>query len=133
MTKRSDIKPTKLGLYIKQRRADLGLMAKEVADRAGLPGSAITRIESGEHTHPSPPTLKAIAKALDIPLIDLLAEAGVVPKGELPSLNTYLKAKYDLTDATAREVEAFFRQIGITRNRSADGTTNEDSNHRHTA
>ncbi len=112
MVKRSNIKPTKLGIFVKERRTQLGLMAKDVAERAGLPGSAIARIESGFHTHPSPRTLEAVAQALDVSLLDLMAEAGTVPKGTLPSLAPYLRAKYDLPESIVCEIEKFLEHIG---------------------
>ncbi|RDI54023.1 helix-turn-helix domain-containing protein [Nocardia mexicana] len=114
MARRSDIKPSKLGIFLKEWRETRGIGGQAIANRAGLPASAITRIENGEHTNPSPRTLAAIAAALDIPVLDLLIEAGVVPRGELPNLKTYLKAKYDLTEGAAEEVEGFLTQIGIT-------------------
>ncbi len=97
---------TPLGRLIRDARLGAGLTAREVARRAGLDVSTVTRIELGQIAQPSADKLKAIAPALGIPISDLLAAAGLLPKGELPTLRPYLRAKYrELPDEAVAEVE----------------------------
>jgi DNA-binding XRE family transcriptional regulator len=54
---------------IKEYRTQAGLTQTELADKAGLPQSHISRLESGKHS-PSRVTLEKIAAALGQPLKD---------------------------------------------------------------
>lgn len=55
------------------RRVDLGLLQKEVAQRAGISAQFLADIENGRR-HGSPPTRLAIAKALRTPLRELVRQ-----------------------------------------------------------
>lgn len=66
------------GLYLDpervvRRRVELGLLQKEVAKRAGISPQMMADIEGGRRRG-LPPTRAAIAKALRVPLKDLLTE-----------------------------------------------------------
>ena len=64
----------KVGTLIKQRRLELGLSQKELAERCGYADrSAISRIESGERDIPVS-QLKKIAAALGMETEDLVVE-----------------------------------------------------------
>lgn len=64
----------KVGTLIKQRRMELGLSQKELAERCGYASrSAISRIESGERDIPVR-QLKKIAAALGMETEDLVVE-----------------------------------------------------------
>jgi DNA-binding XRE family transcriptional regulator len=52
---------------IKELRMRAGLTQIELAEKAGLPQSHISRLESGKHS-PSRVTLEKIAAALDVPV-----------------------------------------------------------------
>jgi len=60
-----------LGLNIKRIRSEKGLMQLELADLCGLDKQALYRIEKG-NTNVTVKTLRRIAKALDVTVIDLL-------------------------------------------------------------
>ena len=65
----------KVGTLIKQRRLELGLSQKELAERCGYADrSAISRIESGDRDIPVK-QLKKIAAALGMEPEDLVVEA----------------------------------------------------------
>lgn len=55
-----------LGKIIWERRRELGLSQGELARRAGLSPSFISRLEGGAYQFTSPGTLTAIAKALEM-------------------------------------------------------------------
>ena len=102
----------RLARTLKRRREGLGLSASEVARRAGVRNSTVTRIELAQILSPRAENLKAIAGVLELPVSDLFAAADWVPKGELPSFQPYLRAKYgDLPDTAVAELERSFTQL----------------------
>jgi transcriptional regulator with XRE-family HTH domain len=57
--------PTALGGFIYDRRRELGLTMAELAERAGLEASQISKLESGVQRTAHKHTLEKLAKALD--------------------------------------------------------------------
>lgn len=64
------------GDYIKRKRLEKGMSQRQLAAVSGVSNSEISRIEAGGRQNPSPAVLGLIAKALDVPYEELLAEAG---------------------------------------------------------
>lgn len=62
-----------LGQRIRDRRRDLDMTLKEVADQAGLSVGFISQVER-DLTAPSLSSLASIAKVLDLPVTDLLSQ-----------------------------------------------------------
>lgn len=95
-----------LATLLRDARERAGLTAREVARRAELDVTAVTRIESGQRTRPTPEVVRAIGAVLGIPAADLFSVADWLPKDELPTLRPYLRVKYrDLPDEAVAEVE----------------------------
>ena len=69
-----------IGKRIRDLREERGLTQREVARRAGLTPSGVGFIEHGQTRNPSAETVVAIARALGVPVKDLLEEP--VPLGE---------------------------------------------------
>jgi transcriptional regulator with XRE-family HTH domain len=61
-----------LGKNLQQRRIYCGLTQRELAEKIGSTQAYVSMIESQTRTNVSLDTLKAIAKALDWPLAELL-------------------------------------------------------------
>lgn len=61
-------KTNPIAAHLRERRFELGLTQREVAEAAGTSHSAISRLESGTHT-PSLATLQKIAAVLDEELL----------------------------------------------------------------
>lgn len=102
----------KLAHTLKRQRERLGLSASEVARRAGVTPSTVTRIEAAQFTSPQPESLKAIAEVLQLSVSDLFTVADWLPKNELPTFTPYLRSKYrDLPDEAKTELEQSFRRI----------------------
>lgn len=59
---------------VKKYRAKLGLSQEELAHRAGVTYSTLTKIEMGVNQNPKVKTLQQIAAALDVTLNDLMKE-----------------------------------------------------------
>jgi transcriptional regulator with XRE-family HTH domain len=68
-----------VGDRLKQFRELRGLSQGEIEQRTGLVRSYISRVENG-HTVPSIETLERFARALDLPLYQLLYEGEKPPK-----------------------------------------------------
>lgn len=61
---RVDAYRQKVGEQIRQRRESLGMTQEELADRAGIPQSHVSRLECGRHA-PTHLTMQRVAAALD--------------------------------------------------------------------
>lgn len=101
----------RLGKFLKSRREALGLSARAIAQQADIDKATVTRLELGQITHPRSENIKAIAQVLRVPVSDLFAVAGWMPRDELPSLRPYLRTKYNLTAEEAKEIEGDFARI----------------------
>lgn len=66
-----------LGAFIRSRRTMADLSLRELAERTRVSNAYLSQIERGVH-EPSLRVLHAIALALDLPLAELLARAGML-------------------------------------------------------
>ena len=62
----------KLKTMIKTLRQAKGLSQRALAARVGVTAAYITMLERGKKTNPSLPTLRKLAKALGVPVTELL-------------------------------------------------------------
>ena len=67
---------SRLGSLVKQRRNQLHLTQAELANMVGVDGSYIGLIETGRRESPAKEILINMARALEVPIEDLLAAAG---------------------------------------------------------
>lgn len=101
-----------LGTAIRDAREARGWSGFELARRAGVDRSRVSRIESGEARQPDPRTLTRLADALGVPSADLFALAGYQGTRELPSFRPYLRTKYgELGTDALQKLERYFEQI----------------------
>ena len=63
---------TNLAKKVKQLREKLGLSQEKLARLADVSNNTIIKIEAGKQDNPTIDTLKKVAKALDIPVEDLI-------------------------------------------------------------
>lgn len=66
---------TPLGSILKAARGRLGLSQDEVAQRAGIVSTTLTRLETGETPTPQAPTLARLAAVLSLDLESLVVAA----------------------------------------------------------
>src|SRR6266516_2783084 len=97
-----DTSPTALGAYVRAERERAGLSIRQLAGLVGVHASSIMRLESGQHTSPSPDLLQRLADVLELDPGELLAFIGVKPS--LPEPRIYLRKKYGMSEAEAQEI-----------------------------
>jgi transcriptional regulator with XRE-family HTH domain len=68
-----------LGALIRAQRVSAGLSLRDLAERAQVSNAYLSQIERGLH-EPSISVLRAIARALGVPLETLLAHAGLLDR-----------------------------------------------------
>lgn len=116
---------TPLGKRLLERRIKLGIGLRDLARRVELSPTYLSRIMTGnEQSPPSEDSLRALAKALDVPLDELLCLAGRIPSdviGVLTADRDWWKAiRYaarkgisgaDVGDALARNQAAKLRAL----------------------
>jgi transcriptional regulator with XRE-family HTH domain len=119
---------------LSKKRAESGLSVAEVARRSHVDVGTVWRIEQGMIATPKAESLKAIGTVLGIPPIDLFVIVGWISSGELPSLSTYLCAKYDaqlpaeaVSDVESH-IEAVVDQYGSRRDDEANGSDHSRDN-----
>lgn len=108
------------GEYLKGLRQSKGLGIRELARRAELDAGGITRIEQGGRI-PTLDTLKALATALEVPPSDLFTMAGYVIPSDLPSMSTYLRTRYDLSDDAIASVDEYVQKLIAEKGLDPDG------------
>ena len=62
-----------IGTRVMQIRNQKGISQRQLSQRSGIAGSYLSRIEN-RHLEPRPKTLRKIAKALDVPLVEFFQE-----------------------------------------------------------
>ena len=104
-----------LGERIRQRRKELGLSLRELADRVGLTASFLSQIER-DLASPSLDSLRKISDALEVPIFHFLID----PEEEHPVVRRSQRAELKLPDSNLtyklltpdlnRKLEAFLAE-----------------------
>ncbi len=104
-----------LGQRIRERRQELSLSLRELAERVELTASFLSQVER-DLTSPSIDSLRKISAALDVPILYFLVE----PNGKSPVVRRDKRSKLTLPDSTTvyelltpdlnRQMEAFLAE-----------------------
>lgn len=70
---------SRLGARIRQLRCQAQLSQRELAKRAHISPSYISKLETGARPNVSMDVIRSISRALNYPLASLLREAGILP------------------------------------------------------
>jgi transcriptional regulator with XRE-family HTH domain len=97
----------RLGKLLATARARAGMSTIQLALGAGINQSNVVRLEQGRIARPKPELLQRLAEALDLPLNELYAVAGV----PLPRLQPYLRASYGLSAQDAARAQAYIERL----------------------
>lgn len=120
-----------LGNRLRQRRGELGLSLNQLAAATGLHKSFLSRLESGIVRQPATDSLQRIAAALELPETELYGLLDDRARGLLPSLQPYLRAKYDLPDDAIAAITDYLARYGTTDQGPRDGEDEEPEAHQH--
>jgi transcriptional regulator with XRE-family HTH domain len=100
-----------LGEYVRSVRTERGLSLRALGEAAEVDFTWIGHLERGDFEIPDPRNLARLAWALGLNIADVFMEAGYPAAPALPSVRPYLRAKYDMPDEAAAEVERHINDI----------------------
>ncbi|WP_071927056.1 helix-turn-helix domain-containing protein [Nocardia mangyaensis] len=122
-----------IGNFLRSKREGTGLSQAEVARRAGVAKSTVSRLEAAQ-IKPHTDSLQAIGEVLGVSLTDIFAAIGRIPASELPSIRPYLHAKYcDMPAELLEEIENYLDGLARARGISFDGPRNDEDQYATTA
>ncbi|MHB8339796.1 MAG: helix-turn-helix domain-containing protein [Mycobacteriales bacterium] len=102
----------RIGAFLRSHRQALGYSTRELARRSGVEQSVLVRLENGTTHSPRTDRLAALARALDIPLADVLAVGDYLAADELPTPRPYLRTKYPgLPDEAVEQVDRYIARL----------------------
>lgn len=100
-----------LGEWLKAARERAGFGTYHLSKISGVNRSAIVRLEADEVEEPLPDYLVKLANALELNVADAFIKARLPIPTELPSLEPYLRTKYNLPPEALAEAEKSLAQI----------------------
>jgi len=115
---------TDLGEALRKRRKERHASLETVARAAGISGPYLLKLERGSVFSPSPRVLSRVARALDLPYLGLMEEAGYLDEEDLATLQARTPRPHPLTDQVLSaeewaEVGEFIRSLRARRRRSS--------------
>lgn len=117
-----DEQAQELGRRLRERREQLDLSIRELAERTDVNHSTIVRLEQGSIEAPAPDKLSRIAEVLGFSLADIYALADYGVPNDLPTFRPYLRTKYrDLPAPAVEELERSFKRIAKRHGLAVDG------------
>jgi transcriptional regulator with XRE-family HTH domain len=120
---------TPLGTLLRNRRLEAGLSLSQLSELTGLHKSHLARIEVGAVRQPSTENLQRIAAALELPETTVFGLLDARARNQLPPLQLYLRAKYDLPDDVIDEVTAYLSRNWDLTGGPRDGEDEEPITH----
>lgn len=112
----------RLGRLLYERRQALGLSTRQLEQASGVDDTSIIRLERGSLQRPTMDKLDKLAAALELPIEDVLATAGLTRPDGLPSLRPYLRAKYpQLPRQAEAELDRYFSGLATKYGVSLEG------------
>lgn len=103
-----DVGISALAEFVRRIRTGQELSQGDVARKAGLARSYISRLEEGEFRSPSVMTLLRLARGLGISNEEMFKVAGVAVKGNgSPDFDVYCRTKLGLPESAVKEMEIF--------------------------
>ncbi|WP_010498561.1 helix-turn-helix domain-containing protein [Paenibacillus elgii] len=71
------------GSFLKRKREERGYTLVQLADASGISIAQLSRLENGLRDTPKPETVKKLAHALEVPLVEMMVLAGYWDQEEL--------------------------------------------------
>lgn len=85
-------RPTPVGRRIRQAREDRGWNQSELARRADVTASSLSRVESGDIVVPSSELMAKVARALGVPVDSLMGDAPPPSEHDVAEFRAYVSA-----------------------------------------
>jgi transcriptional regulator with XRE-family HTH domain len=119
----TQVQARELGRLVKQARRSRKLSLRALDELTGVSYGWLRRLEHGQMSKPAPSKLTKVAEALSIPpeRIDRITRGQV--SRDLPTIRTYLRAKYQLKPHEIAQIEELFDQIRRQRHHVTDEDT----------
>jgi len=87
-----------IGDFIKEKRKDKGISARELARRSGVSQPYLSQLENGKNDKPSPNILNKIAEVLEIPNGTVMLVAGYIEDPFNPVQHKNLTDQLEIED-----------------------------------
>lgn len=97
-----------IGSYVRKLRKAKRMTQQELAKKAGIARSYISRLEDNQYQHPSAEMLMVLAKALEISLIELLEVGNYLSSNErrgLPTFESFMREKFGFSPEMIWEMQ----------------------------
>ena len=88
---------------LKERATELGLSFRQVAQKAGIDPSFMTRIVATDRNPPSDENIERLARALEMPKEELYVYAGRIPSGVKDSVRRVLPAFFRIAEPLSED------------------------------
>jgi transcriptional regulator with XRE-family HTH domain len=131
VVQRLPMPPQELGRAVRKARESKGLSLRGLQELSGVEYSYIAYLEQGKIQRPDPRKLHQLASALDVEIEDFYALAGYLPAHGLPGLQPYLRAKYDLPESAAAQVDAYVHRLRAQYEKQQEQQGKDRDGHKH--
>lgn len=104
----------KIGKYTKYQREKRGYSLNQFAKVVGVTPSFLLRLEKGDYNSISFTFVEKIAQGFEMTLEDFLQKCEIIDSSaSLPSLQYYLKEKYQFPEEAISDVKLFIRLLKV--------------------
>ena len=97
-----------IGAYLREAREKKGLSLRDVEVRTSVSSGHLSMIEQGKVREPSPRILYELARAFDLPYVDLMKRAGYLPQNvssNAPRRTFAFRGAEKLTDGQRERIQ----------------------------
>jgi transcriptional regulator with XRE-family HTH domain len=102
-----------LGSYIKEKRTEKSISARELSRRSGISQPYLSQLENGKNDNPSIEALKKLSKGLGVSYTQLLEMAGHLPEGETERQKNIAKSARNNQEDIQKSVGSFKETIEL--------------------
>lgn len=122
--------PGTLGAVIREARERQGLSLRQLARLVEADPSAVLRWETNVWT-PKPAAVSALARALELPTVELMSLSGVDYPHDAPSLPAMLRSQYDLPPEAIEQVQRYVERMARKHNQNRSSTNERGGTDEH--
>ena len=103
----------KIGEYVSYQRKKRNWTLQDFSEKTDLTPSFILRLEKGEYRSVGFDAIEKLAKGFSMDIVSLLSKCDITTKAKqaMPSLNYYLKERYQFPEEAIGDVRLFIKFI----------------------